>query len=141
MVFHDLSINELRIGMSAEIERLITIEDVKKFAELSGDTNPIHLDEIYAAKSKFGNRIAHGLMSVSFFSALFGTQLPGNGCLYVAQSVNFKKPVFVGQTVIAKVIINSFDKERNRVYFDTICTVNDVIVIDGTAEIYMPSNK
>ena len=128
----------IQIGMSALYSQTITDADVKSFAGLSGDHNPVHVDEIYAEKSRFKKRIAHGLISGSFFSALFGTRLPGPGCVYVSQAFNFKRPVFLGDTVTAKVIVTGIDKSNRRVFFDTECRVRNKIVIDGNAELYVP---
>lgn len=132
------SIDEIVIGMSASYSQTITDADVKQFAGMSGDNNPVHMDEEYADKSRFKKRIAHGLLSASFFSALFGTKLPGKGCVYVSQNLNFKKPVYLGDTVIATVIVTSINISKQRVFFDTVCTVKNKKVIDGTAELYIP---
>jgi len=103
------SIEEIEIGTSASYSQTITDSDVKQFAGLSGDNNPVHMDEIYAENSRYKKRIAHGLLSASFFSSLFGTKLPGKGCVYVAQSLNFKRPVYLGDTVTAIVTVTSVD--------------------------------
>lgn len=132
------SIEEISIGMSASYSQTITDEGIKRFAELSGDHNPVHLDEVYAENSRYKKRIAHGLLSASFFSALFGTKLPGKGCVYVGQNLNFKRPVYLGDTVTATVTVNNIDSIKKRVFFDTKCTVKNKIVISGTAELFIP---
>ena len=99
------------------------------------------MDEVYAENSKFKKRIAHGLMSASYFSSLFGTKIPGEGCVYVAQSLRFKRPVYLGDTVTATVVVQKIDVSNNRVYFKTICRVKNKIVIDGEAEIFIPVIK
>jgi 3-hydroxybutyryl-CoA dehydratase len=119
----------------------ITDADVNTFAQLSGDKNPVHLNEEYAEKSKFRKRIAHGLLSASFFSALFGTKLPGEGCIYASQNLRFIKPVYLGDTVTATVIVLSKDLQSRRVFFRTLCKVKNKIVIDGEAEIYIPNKR
>jgi len=119
-------------------EQTITDADIKTFAGLSGDNNPVHMSEEYAENSRFKKRIAHGLLSASFFSALFGTKLPGYGCVYVSQNLNFKRPVYLGDTVKATVEIIKIDKEKSRVFFKTLCRVSGKIVIDGHAEIFIP---
>lgn len=129
---------DLMVGMYATYSQTITDADVKGYAGLSGDHNPVHLDEEFAAKSKFRKRIAHGMISSSFFSALFGTKLPGPGCVYASQSLQFKRPVYLGDTVVAKVEIVSIEQAKQRVFFRTTCTVKNRIVIDGEAEIYIP---
>ena len=129
---------EFIVGMSESYEQTITDADIKNFAGISGDRNPVHMSDDYAETSKFKKRIAHGLMSASYFSAIFGTKLPGNGCVYVGQNLTFRKPVYIGDTVRATVTIKKVDEKKRRLFFDTICTVKDRIVISGEAEIYMP---
>lgn len=99
-------------GLNASYSQTITDYDVKQFAGLSGDHNPVHVDEVYAENSRYKKRIAHGLMSASFFSALFGTKLPGKGCVYVGQNLNFKRPVYLGDTVTATVIVSKVDVQK-----------------------------
>ncbi|MCF5861191.1 MaoC family dehydratase [Aeromonas veronii] len=131
-------IEEIKAGMTASYSQTITDADIKDFAGISGDKNPVHMDEVYAKESRFERRIAHGMLSSSFFSALFGTQLPGRGCVYVGQNLKFRKPVYIGDTVIATIEVTSVDFERRRVFFDTYCKVGKSKVITGTAEIYIP---
>ncbi len=133
-----LSLNEVTIGMTESYSQTITDADVKTFAGLSGDNNPVHMSEEFASNSKFGRRIAHGLISASFFSALFGTKLPGPGCVYVSQDLTFRKPVYLGDTVTAIIKVTSIDAVRNRLFFSTQCLVKGKIVISGTAEIFVP---
>lgn len=132
------SVEEIEIGMTASYSQTITDADVKTFAGLSGDHNPVHIDDIYAENSRYKKRIAHGLISASFFSALFGTKLPGKGCVYVSQNLNFKRPVYLGDTVTAIVTVTSVDIIKKRVFFDTKCLVKNKAVITGTAELYVP---
>ncbi|MFM4898622.1 MaoC family dehydratase [Aeromonas caviae] len=129
---------DIEIGMSVSYSQTITDADVKQFAGISGDHNPVHMDDVFAENSRFKKRIAHGLISGSFFSALFGTKLPGPGCVYVSQSFNFKRPVYLGDTVTAIAIVTNIDSNKRRVFFDTICKVKSKTVIDGTAELYVP---
>lgn len=136
--FGSIPIESISIGMRISYSQTITDSDIKCFAGLSGDHNPVHIDEQFAVKSRFGKRIAHGLISASFFSQLFGTKLPGPGCVYTAQNLKFLKPVFIDDTVTATIEVISVDIERRRVSFRTFCTVNSTIVIDGEAEIYIP---
>jgi 3-hydroxybutyryl-CoA dehydratase len=132
------TIDNLKVGMTESYEQTITDADIKTFAGLSGDNNPVHVSEEYAEKSRFKKRIAHGLLSASFFSALFGTRLPGYGCVYVSQSLNFRRPVYLGDTVKATIEITRIDKEKSKVFFKTYCTVKSRTVINGEAEIYIP---
>ena len=134
-------INEITVGMEAHYSQTITDSDVKMFAGVSGDKNPIHMSDEYAETSRFKKRIVHGLMLASYFSSLFGTRLPGEGCVYVSQNLKFKKPVYLGDTVTAMVIVTSVDFNKQRVFFRTICRVKNRIVIDGTAELYLPLKR
>jgi len=131
-------IEEITPGMSASMSHVVTDGDVRKFAEVSGDHNPVHLDEDYAKDSRFGRRIAHGLFSASFFSGLFGTKLPGRGCVYAAQNLKFRRPVYIGDTVVATVTVLSVDAIKKRVLFSTVCSVEGKEVILGDAEIFIP---
>lgn len=131
-------IEEIAPGMTASMTHLVTEEDVRNFAEVSGDHNPVHLDEEYAKQSRFGRRIAHGLFGASFFSGLFGTRLPGRGCVYAAQNLKFRRPVFIGDIVTATITVLGVDVAKKRVTFSTICTVDGKEVIIGDAEIFIP---
>jgi 3-hydroxybutyryl-CoA dehydratase len=136
-----MKINEIEIGMSESYTQTITDADIKAFAGISGDRNPIHMSDEYAEGSRFKKRIAHGMIASSFFSALFGTKLPGFGCVYVNQSLNFKRPIFINDTVIATIKVVDIDYAKDRVFFDTVCTVKNKTVIDGKAELYLPKEK
>jgi 3-hydroxybutyryl-CoA dehydratase len=129
---------EIKVGMFVTYSQTITDADVKAFAGISGDHNPVHIDDVYAEGSRFKKRIAHGLISGSFFSGLFGTKLPGPGCVYVAQCYNFKRPVYLNDTVTAIVTVTSIDSVKRRIIFDTVCKVKNKTVIDGTAELFVP---
>jgi len=132
------SISDFKIGMTESYSQTITDSDVKAFAAFSGDRNPVHMDEEFAENSRFKGRIAHGLLSASFFSAIFGMRIPGSGCVYVSQSLSFKRPVYVNDTVTATVEIIGINLEKKRIFFSTICTVRGKTVIDGMAELYLP---
>ena len=136
-----MEINEIKIGMSESYSQTISEADVKAYAGISGDRNPVHMDDEYAEKSRYKKRIAHGMISSSFFSALFGTKLPGPGCVYVNQSLNFKRPVYIGDTVSARITVTKIDEIKSRVYFDTVCKVKNKVVVDGQAELYIPKQK
>ena len=137
-IFNTLRIEEIKKDMEASYSQTITDADIKSFAGLSGDNNPVHMSDEYAENSKFKKRIAHGLISASFFSALFGTKIPGIGCVYVSQSLQFKRPVYLNDTVTATVIVKDVDLNKRRVFFRTICKVKNKIVIDGEAELFVP---
>ncbi|AUL99438.1 (R)-hydratase [Rhodocyclaceae bacterium] len=133
---HDFE--DLRIGMSAAYGRTVTEADILMFAGVSGDTNPVHLDQEFAASTMFGGRIAHGMLSAAFISTVFGTKLPGPGCIYLSQSLKFKAPVKIGDTVVARVTVKELNAEKRRALFDTVCTVGGKVVLDGQAEIFIP---
>ena len=136
---HEYFIEDLTIGMKAEISRPVTSDVVETFAEVSGDHNPIHLDEAYAKATPFNGRIAHGMLSASFISTIFGTMMPGRGSIYLSQNLRFKAPVRHGDLVRAVVEVADVIAEKKRVLFKTQCFVGDVMVIDGDATIMVPS--
>lgn len=130
--------SDLKIGQNAEYKRTITEEDIEKFAEVSGDHNPIHLDESYATKTFFKGRIAHGMLSVSFISTVLAQELPGPGSIYLKQDIDFRKPVRIGDTITARVEIIYKDDEKERITLRTTCVnQHDEIVVDGKA-VVMP---
>jgi 3-hydroxybutyryl-CoA dehydratase len=130
---------DLAVGQSATFTKTVTEADIVKFAEISGDTNPVHLDAAYAATTIFKQRIAHGMLSVGFISAVFGTVMPGPGSIYVAQNLKFKAPVKIGDTVTARVEVTGNIPDKKFVTFKTQCMVNDKVVIDGDATLMVPS--
>jgi len=132
-------IEDLSVGMTAIYGKTITEADIVLFAGVSGDTNPVHLNEEYAAGTMFKTRIAHGMLSAGFISTVFGTKLPGPGCIYMAQNLKFKAPVKIGDTVIAKVELVELVVEKKRAVFKTTCSVGETVVIDGDATLMVPS--
>ena len=133
-----LYFDELNIGQAAEMSRVVGAADIEAFAEVSGDNNPVHLDEAYAKTTTFGERIAHGMLSAGYISALLGTRLPGPGCIYLSQSLRFRRPVKIGDLVVARVTVKSLDDSRGHVTLDTVCEVNGKTVIDGEALVIAP---
>ena len=117
-----MKFEDIKIGMSESYSQTITDADIKSFAGLSGDHNPVHMNDEYTKQSRFKKRIAHGMISSSFFSALFGTKLPGEGSMYVNQSLNIKRAVCLNDTV-------------------TAFKVKNTIVISGTAKLYVPEER
>lgn len=128
-------------GMSAVLSKTVTEADLVLFAGVSMDTNPLHLDEQYASSTRFGGRIAHGMLGASLISAVFGTKLPGPGAIYVSQNLRFKAPVRIGDTLVATVTATELEPERRRVGFSTRVTVGDTVVIDGEAVLMLPSRS
>jgi 3-hydroxybutyryl-CoA dehydratase len=133
------SFEDLEEGMSAVISKTVTEADIVLYAGISMDTNPLHLDETYASGTRFGGRIAHGMLGAGLISALLGTRLPGPGAIYVSQSLRFKAPVRIGDTLVAEVTVTGLDPERKRARFATRVHVGETLVIDGEAELLMPS--
>lgn len=131
-------LEDLSIGQSAQVVRQVTAADVVSFATVTGDDNPIHLDEAYASATPFKGRIAHGMLSAGYISAVLGTRLPGPGAIYVSQTLSFRRPVRIGDRVAAEVTVSAIDLERGRVTFGTQCTVDGKTVVDGEAVVIVP---
>lgn len=131
-------VEDLQIGMEASLTKKVQEKDVLSFSEISGDKNPVHLDEAFAKTTRFKECIAHGLLSASFISAVFGMKMPGPGSIYLSQTLQFKAPVKIGDTVTAKVKVKNIDLNRARVIFETTCSVGELLVISGEAELLVP---
>ncbi len=129
---------DLELGMEASYQRLVTEEDIRAFAEVTGDKNPVHLDAEYAARTMFKERIAHGMLTASYISAVFGTELPGPGVIYISQTLNFRAPVKIGQTVTAKVKVVELFPPKRRALFECICTADGKTVLEGEAMLMVP---
>lgn len=130
--------DELTVGQTAEMSRVVGAADIEAFAEVSGDNNPVHLDEAYAKTTTFGERIAHGMLSAAYISAILGTKLPGPGAIYLSQSLRFRRPVKIGDLVIARATIKAMDDSKAFVTLETSCSVNGKTVIDGEALVIAP---
>jgi 3-hydroxybutyryl-CoA dehydratase len=126
---------DLRVGMSERYSKQVTAADVAAFAEISGDRNPIHLDEAFAAKTPFGGRIAHGIFTASFVSATIATRLPGQGSIYISQTLRFMAPVRIGDTVDTTVEVAELIERGRRCRLKCECRVGDKIVLEGEAEV------
>ena len=133
-----LAFEDLRVGMRANLMKTVLDTDVVGFAELTGDRNPIHLSEHFAAKTKFGGRIAHGLYTASLISAVLGTTLPGPGAIYMSQTLRFLGPVRIGDVVDVAVEVIDLDPERCRVRLACECLVDGKPVLDGEAMVMVP---
>lgn len=131
-------LEELCIGDSAELVYTVDEATVEGFARVSGDNNPVHLDEDFAATTPFKTRIAHGMLSAGYISAVIGTVLPGPGSIYIGQSLKFKRPVKIGDVLTARVTIKSIDTDKARILLDTVCLVSEKAVLEGEAEIMVP---
>lgn len=134
----DANIDVLHVGQVVSIKKLMVETDVIGFSKISEDFNPVHLDKEYAENSRYKAQIVHGLMAASLFSGLFGTKMPGQGCVYKSQNLKFKRAIYIGDEVEAKVEITAVDKEKKIVTFKTVCLVRNKVAIDGEAEIFLP---
>ncbi len=130
---------DLTVGMTASIGKTITEADILMFAAVSTDTNPVHINAEAAAASQFGQRIAHGMLSAGLISAVLGTRLPGHGTIYMSQSLRFRAPVKIGDTVTATVEVTALDAAKKRATLKTICSVAGKTVIEGEALVMPPS--
>ena len=129
-----MNLEEYYIGQKACISKVFSQDDVAAFSELSLDKNPVHLDEEYAANSRFGRRIIHGFLSGSLISAVIGNILPGEGAIYLHQDMDFRRPAYTGERLTATVTIVQMKSEKRILYLDTVCTnENDEILIEGKA--------
>jgi 3-hydroxybutyryl-CoA dehydratase len=132
-------LEDLKVGMSARYAKTITDADIVLFAGISGDTNPVHLNEEFAKDTMFHGRIAHGMLSASFISTVLGTRLPGPGCIYLSQNLKFRAPVRTGDTVEARATITSIVPEKKRVVMETTCRVGTQVVLEGEAIVMVPA--
>ncbi|QUD87682.1 MaoC family dehydratase [Phenylobacterium montanum] len=128
-----LQLEDLSVGQSAERAWTVSEAVIQAFAEVSGDANPVHLDEAYASTTQFKGRIAHGMLAASYISAVIGMQLPGPGSIYLSQSLKFRRPVKIGDGVTARVEIVAIDEAKAHVTLRTVCSVNGKAVVEGEA--------
>jgi 3-hydroxybutyryl-CoA dehydratase len=131
-------VEDITPGMTAVFGKTITDADIMMFAGVSGDTNPVHLNEEFASATPFKGRIAHGMLTASLISTVLGTKLPGPGCVYVSQTMRFLAPVRAGDTVRAFVTVKQVDLETKRVTLDTVCRVSGGDVLQGEAVLIVP---
>jgi len=136
-----LTFEDLSVGMTERVKKTVASSDVVGFAEVTGDRNPIHLSEHFAAKTPFGTRIAHGLYTASLISAVLGTRLPGPGAIYISQTLNFRGPVKIGDTVEVTVAVAELMPEKFRARLACSCAVDGEVVLDGEAWVKVPSKK
>ncbi len=134
-------LDELSVGQSAQITRLVDDAAVRKFAEVSGDFNPLHMDEAYAAKTAFRGRIAHGALVASFISCVLGNHLPGPGAVFQAMTMRFERPVRIGDTVIARAEVAEVDVKARRVKLVCTCSVEGETVMEADAEVMVRKRR
>jgi 3-hydroxybutyryl-CoA dehydratase len=132
---------DLEVGLRGEYRRVITQADVELFAEVSGDNNPLHLDEAFAGRTIFDGRIVHGMYTAAMISAVIGTRMPGPGCIYMSQNLRFLVPVRAGDEVVASVTVAELFGAKRRARMDTRCVVGDKVVLKGDALILVPSHE
>ena len=127
---------KFKIGDSASISKTITDRDIQAFADVTGDHNPIHLDDEYAAKTRFGGRIAHGMLSASLISSVLANKLPGAGSVYLSQTLKFVKPVFPGDSVTARVTVTGIRDDKPIITLETVCVnQHNELVLKGEATV------
>jgi len=134
-------IEDMEIGMTRSLSKIVTDRMIELFAEVSSDRNPVHLDESYARDTIFEGRIAHGMLTAGLISAVIGEQLPGHGTVYLGQTLKFMAPVRPGDRVTATVTVTAMDIARRRVTLDCACRVGDRVVLKGEALVLAPSAK
>lgn len=130
---HGYYLEDLSVGMSASYAKTVTEADVILFAGITGDDNPVHINEEFAAETMFKGRIVHGMFGAGLISCVAGTRMPGPGAIYLDQTLKFKAPVRIGDTVTAIVTVKEIVAEKRKVICDTVCTVKGKPVIEGTA--------
>ena len=130
---------DLDVGLSAVYSRTITESDIVLFCGISGDTNPVHLNQEYASRTRFRGRIAHGMLSASPISTILGTKLPGPGAIYVNQTLAFKAPVRAGDTITARATVEELNAKKKHAKIKTTCSVGGKVVVDGQAIVLVPS--
>ncbi len=134
-----MTIQEMKIGDNASMTKTVSETDVYLFAGITGDLNPAHTDEVSASQTMFKSRIAHGMLGAGFISAVLGMRLPGPGTIYLGQTLSFKKPVRIGDTVTATATVKEMNVEKNRVIMETtVCNQNGEVVIAGEATVMPP---
>lgn len=129
----------LKTGDSASLTKTFLDKDVRSFAEISGDTNPVHLDDDFAASTRFKRRLVHGMLTGGLISAVLGTKLPGPGSIYLSQSITFRAPVFINDTITATVTVSRIREDKPIVTLETVCRNQDgAVVLDGEAILLVP---
>ena len=132
---------DLEIGQAHETVHTIKEEDITKFAEVSGDYNPLHMDDDFASKTPFGKRIAHGALTASYISGILGNNLPGPGAIFTGLSMRFRRPVYIGDEVTVRAEVSEKNDRGNRVTMKVSCIVNGKRVITGEAQVVAPGRE
>ncbi len=134
-----LTYDEIELGMCASLENTVSEGDIQAFATITGDHNPVHLDAAYAAGTPFKGRISHGMLTASYISAVFGMRLPGPGAIYVTQTLNFRRPVWIDDRIRTTVTVVEMLPQKRRVRFECVCTNSEgKVVLEGEAMMMVP---
>lgn len=137
-----LSFEEIELGMHASLETTVAEGDIQFFADITGDRNPVHLDEAYAANTPFKGRISHGMLTASYISAVFGMRLPGPGAIYVTQTLNFRRPVWINDRITTTVTVAELFPRKRRVLFECVCkNAEGKVVLQGEAMLMVPERS
>lgn len=135
---HGLFFEDLKVGQTAVYARTLTETDIVLFAGISGDNNPVHINEEFASATMFSGRIAHGMLSAAFISTVLGMKLPGPGAIYVSQTLRFKAPVRSGDTLHVRATVLDLVPEKRRATLSTVITVGNKVVLEGEAVVIVP---
>lgn len=138
---HGYYIDDLEPGMTDVYVRTVTETDIVQYSQISGDDNPLHVNEEFAKQTVFKGRIAHGMLTCGYISAVLGTKLPGPGCAYLNQNLNFRSPVRIGDTVQTRVTISDVNTDTNNVVCDVVCSIGEKVIIDGVATLWVPNRR
>jgi 3-hydroxybutyryl-CoA dehydratase len=142
MPYQDLDISTLKVGDSASLSKTVSESDVYLYAGITGDMNPVHIDEEYAARTAFGGRIAHGMLAAGFIGAVMAMKLPGPGAIYREQTLTFLAPVRIGDTITARAEIVEIGSKRKSAKLKTTCiNQNGVVVLEGMASVLLPRKR
>lgn len=135
---HGYYLEEIETGMSALFAKTVTEADITLFAGVSGDTNPLHLNRDFAAQTRFKKPIVHGMLTTSLWSTIVGTRLPGPGSAYLSQEMKFIRPVYAGDTVLARMTVTAVNLEKQQVSLDAECLVGETLVAFGRGVVWVP---
>ncbi|WP_417470888.1 MaoC family dehydratase [Maricaulis sp.] len=136
-----IALEDMRIGQSAEAVRVVVEEDLDQFAKVSGDYNPVHMDEAYARTTPFRGRIVHGALVASHISGVLGNQLPGPGAIFLALNMRFFQPVRIGDEVLTRVTVKEIDIKARRLVMECVCTVEGKVAMQAEAEVMVRKRR
>lgn len=139
--FEGYAITELEVGQTAEITRVVDEEAIQRFAEVSGDFNPLHMDEAYASRTPFRGRIAHGALVASYISCVLGNHLPGPGAIFAGMNMRFERPVRIGETVKARATVVEVDIKARKVKLECVCSVEGETCMAADAEVIVRKRR